>query len=264
MGRYVVKLQGNVPLMKANTPRPMTENEADPAKRVRVVVADAHPVIRIGVENLLQSETDVEIVGEAGTGEEMISRIQELRPELLLLELNLPGFLNSEARRAVIHESSSTQTILLTETLSNQTIIEGLQLGARGIVVKAAITHSLAPAIRAVSSRKYWVGDKAVPGLAQALQCINHEPVIAAKTIPALTPRELEVVNCIVRGCSNRDIAQQFQLSEETVKRHLSNIFEKTGVSTRLELALYAIEHHLVAFTAPTPANNSGVSKPPE
>ncbi|HVW79111.1 MAG TPA: response regulator, partial [Alloacidobacterium sp.] len=104
----------------------MTENEADPAKRVRVVVADAHPVIRIGVENLLQSETDVEIVGEAGTGEEMISRIQELRPELLLLELNLPGFLNSEARRAVIHESSSTQTILLTETLSNQTIIEGL------------------------------------------------------------------------------------------------------------------------------------------
>lgn len=236
--------------MKANTPGPTAENEADSARRARVVVADAHPVIRIGVENLLQPEIDMQIVGEAGTGEEAVSRIQEMRPEILLLDLDLPGLSDLEAMRTVIHESPSTQTILLTETLSNQTIIEGLQLGARGIVLKAAITHSLAAAIRAVSSRKYWVGDKAVPGLVQALQCINHEPTVAAKTVPTLTPRELEVVNCIVRGCSNRDIAQQFQLSEETVKRHLSNIFEKTGVSTRLELALYAIEYQLVALPA--------------
>jgi DNA-binding NarL/FixJ family response regulator len=110
--------------------------------------------------------------------------------------------------------------------------------------------ESLAPAIRAISKGEYWIGGKPVASLVQALHNLASEPALAEKKVPTLTPRELEVVVCIVRGSSNRDIAQEFQLSEETVKRHISNIFEKTGVSTRLELALFAIENQLVALPA--------------
>jgi len=106
---------------------------------------------------------------------------------------------------------------------------------------------ALSQALRAVLSGDYWIGGERVANLLKAL----HELMAQAAAVPerktyGLTPRELEVVSCIVEGCSNRDVAKQFSISEETVKRHLSNVFDKTGVSTRLELALFAIAHKLV------------------
>ena len=236
--------------MKADRPGRIAENGVHGATPIRVLVADEHPVIRIGVDNLLQPERGIEITGEAGSGAEVTSRTMELSPDILLLDPNLPGLPNLEELRIVVNNSSSIRTILLTETSSKQTIIEGLQVGARGIVVKAALTDFLPSAIRAVFADKYWIGDHSAASLIQALHAISDDPAPVEKNAVSLTPRELEVVACIVKGSSNRDIAQQFQLSEETIKRHLSNIFEKTGVSTRLELALYAIEHQLVALPA--------------
>lgn len=228
----------------------MTENKMHAGKLIRVLVADEHPVVRIGVDNLLQHEAGIEIAGEAGNGNEAIARTLELHPDVLLLDLHLPGLPSLEAMRAVVNCSRTTSTILLTEAISRQEIVEGLQVGARGIVMKDAIMDCLSPAVRAVSAGSYWVGDRPLSGLVQALHQASRELASAEKKAPALTPRELEVVVSVVRGSSNRDIAQQFQLSEETVKRHLSNIFEKTGVSTRLELAIFAIEHQLVSLPA--------------
>lgn len=211
---------------------------------IRVLVADQHPVIRIGVENLLQAEAGISVVGEAGDSNQAIARTLELCPDILLLALNLPGL---EAMRVMVNRLPGTKTILLTNIISRQEIHQAVQLSASGLVVKDALMNNLTSAIRAVHAGKYWIGDHRASSLADALPMTRQKQATVVEKKPSLTPRELEVVGCVLKGSSNRDIAHEFHLSEETVKRHLSNIFDKTGVSTRLELALYAIEHQLVA-----------------
>ena len=225
----------------------MAAVEVEKALSIRVLVADQHPVIRIGVDNLLQTETGIEVVGEAGDSDEAISKTLELRPDILLLALNLRNFPGLDAMPEVVNISPGTRTILLANMISRQEIMKAMELGARGIVVKDALMESLTPAIRAVSAGQYWIRDRRVPNLIDVLKTLTDPPLRAEKNNLKLTAREMDVVGCVVKGSSNRDIATQFSLSEETVKRHLSNIFEKTGVSTRLELALFAIEHQLVA-----------------
>jgi DNA-binding NarL/FixJ family response regulator len=210
---------------------------------IRILVADQHPVIRIGVENLLQTEAGIKVVGQAGNSDQAIAGIQDLCPDILLLALNLPGL---EVMREVMGNSPETTTILLVNVISRDEILKAIELNARGLVIKEELIGSLLPAIRAISAGKYWIGNHRAVNFAAALATAAPPKTASVKTI-ALTPRELEVVQSVLKGSSNRDIAQEFHLSEETVKRHLSNIFDKTGVTTRLELALFAIEHQLVA-----------------
>jgi len=214
---------------------------------IRIVVADDHPVIRFGVKNMLMNEPGFEVVGEAEDGDDAITQTLELEPDILLLDLAMPRLPGLEAMRAIMTKSPRVKIVMLTSTISTQQVIEALQIGARGIVLKDSVAGDLSQALRAVLSGDYWIGGERVANLLKAL----HELQAQAATIPerktyGLTPRELEVVGCIVEGCSNRDIAKQFTISEETVKRHLSNVFDKTGVSTRLELALFSIAHKLV------------------
>ena len=133
-----------------------------------------------------------------------------------------------------------------TTSLIAWTIIVIMKFPARGIVLKDALTDHLQMAIRTVMAGDYWIVGKRVVNLLSVLHDLMQQAELPQRKTFGLTARELEVVGCIVEGCSNRDIARQFGLSEETVKRHLSNIFDKTGVSTRLELALFAIAHQLV------------------
>ena len=216
--------------------------------QIRIVIADDHPVVRIGVRNMLQSDAGLDVIGEASDGDEAITGTLELLPDILLLDLQMPRLPGLEAMRAIMSGSPSVKILLLTSTITTQQIIEALQIGARGIVLKDALADLLTTAIRAVSSGDYWIGGKRVVNLVGALHELMLQAAVPERKTYGLTPRELEVVGCIVEGCSNRDIAKQFSISEETVKRHLSNIFDKTGVSTRLELALFAIAHQLVAL----------------
>jgi DNA-binding NarL/FixJ family response regulator len=214
---------------------------------IRIVVADDHPVVRFGVRNMLQNEPGFDVVGEAEDGDDAITQTLELEPDILLLDLLMPRLPGLEAMRAIMTKSPRVKIVLLTSTISPQQIIEALQIGARGIVLKDSVVGDLGNALRAVLGGDYWIGGERVANLVKALQ----ELMAKAAAVPerktyGLTPRELEVVTCIVEGCSNRDIAKQFSISEETVKRHLSNVFDKTGVSTRLELALFSIAHKLV------------------
>jgi two-component system, NarL family, nitrate/nitrite response regulator NarL len=214
---------------------------------IRIVVADDHPLIRAGVKNMLRADDGFEVVGEAEDGDDAITQTLELEPDILLLDLKMPRLPGLEAMRAIMAKSPRVKIVMLTGEITTQQIIEALQIGARGILLKDSMAGDLTQSLRAVLSGDYWIGGERVANLLKAL----HELQAQAAAIPerktyGLTPRELEVVGCIVEGCSNRDIAKQFTISEETVKRHLSNVFDKTGVSTRLELALFAIAHKLV------------------
>jgi two-component system, NarL family, nitrate/nitrite response regulator NarL len=218
---------------------------------VRIIVADDHPVVRFGVKNMLESEPEFEIVGEAEDGDVAITETLQLEPDVLLLDVQMPRLPGLEAMRAIMDRSPRVKIILLTSTISTQQIIEALQIGARGIILKDSVAGDLTRAMRAVLSGDYWIGGERVMNLVAALNNLMKRAAAAPeKKTYGLTPRELEVVTCIVEGCSNKDVARQFTISEETVKRHLSNIFDKTGVSTRLELALFAIAHKLVSLEA--------------
>jgi two-component system, NarL family, nitrate/nitrite response regulator NarL len=214
---------------------------------IRIVVADDHPVVRFGVRNMLQNDHGFDVVGEAEDGDDAITQTLELEPDILLLDVAMPRLPGLEAMRAIMAKSPRVKIVLLTSTISVQQIIEALQIGARGIVLKDSVVGDLGQALRAVTSGDYWIGGERVVNLLKALQELQAQAAaVPERKTYGLTPRELEVVSCIVEGCSNRDIAKQFTISEETVKRHLSNVFDKTGVSTRLELALFAIAHKLV------------------
>jgi two-component system, NarL family, nitrate/nitrite response regulator NarL len=235
----ITKDLGKLPPAKVTpAPRPV----------IRLVVADDHPVVRFGVKNMLMADPGFEVVAEAEDGDVAITQVLEHEPDILLLDVQMPRLPGLEAMRAIMSRSPRVKIILLTSTISTQQIIEALQIGARGIVLKDSVAGDLGESIRAVASGDYWIGGERVVNLVMALHGLMQKAAAQPerKTF-GLTPRELEVVGCIVEGCSNKDVARQFNISEETVKRHLSNIFDKTGVSTRLELALFAISHKLVA-----------------
>jgi DNA-binding NarL/FixJ family response regulator len=218
---------------------------------VRVIIADDHPVVRVGVRNMLSSEPVIDVIAEAGDGDEALDLTNRLAPDVLLLDISMPRLSGLDVLPRIMDGSPTVKIILLTAGITTQQIIEALQTGARGIILKNTMTDRMSEAVMSVASGDYWIGGKRVVNLVAALHDLEQKAAKPERKTYGLTPREMEVVGCIVEGCSNRDIAQQFHLSEETVKRHLSNIFDKTGVSTRLELAMFAIAHELVTPNPP-------------
>jgi two-component system nitrate/nitrite response regulator NarL len=213
---------------------------------IRVLIADDHPVVRFGVRNMLKTDDAFEVVGEASDGKEAMARTLALSPNILLLDLSMPYMPGLEAIRAIMTDSSRVKILLLTASVTPQQIIEALQIGARGIVTKDALIDELRTAIGAVFEGDYWIHGKRVFNLVSALRELTSQAAVPHRRTYGLTPRELEIVGSIVEGCANRDIAKQHNISQETVKRHLANIFGKIEVSTRLELALFAIAHQIV------------------
>lgn len=212
---------------------------------IQILIADDHPIFRDGLKRLLESEPDLRVVGEACDGIEAIELVKKLGPEILLLDLAMPRLAGLEALRELSTKTLPVRVILLTAAAEKQQIVEALQLGARGVVLKDSATQILLKSIRAVMDGEYWVGRESVSNLVQYLRnLIDSSPPVPRRRY-GLTPRELEIISAVVAGYANREIAEHFRISEDTVKHHLSNIFDKLGVSTRLELALFAVNQAL-------------------
>jgi two-component system, NarL family, nitrate/nitrite response regulator NarL len=215
---------------------------------VRIVIADDHPIFRDGLRRLLESEEGLKVIGEACDGAEAVKLARELKPEILLLDLAMPRRHGLEALRDLSTgpNSGPVRVILLTAAAEKKQIVEALQLGARGVVLKDSATQLLLKSIHTVMSGEYWVGRESVSNLVQYLSALMQSSGEDARQRKfGLTPRELEIVSAVVAGFSNKEIAEYFKISEDTVKHHLSNIFDKLGVSTRLELALFAVNQSL-------------------
>ena len=220
-------------------------------KPLRIVIADDHPIIRIGVKNILAAHKEFTVVGEASDGQEAVALIRDLRPDVLLLDLSMPRVPGLDALRELTDAAPYLRTILLTSEISKRQVIEALQLGARGIVLKTAVLEELVASVRSVASGHYWLRGEEVTNLVSVLGELVADAAPERRRTFGLTPRELDVVRLVVQGGTNRDIAASLGIGEETVKRHLTNAFDKTGVSTRLELALFAMHHQIVEGVDP-------------
>jgi DNA-binding NarL/FixJ family response regulator len=215
---------------------------------ITVVVADDHTLFREAVRSLLDSDSGICVIGDAANGRDAVRLTCELRPDVLLVDLNLPDTPGLDVLREVAAAAPLTRCLVLTAGVGHADIFEALQLGARGVLMKDAATHLLFKSIRMVMDGQYWVGRECVAGLIAKIRAPRPAAAPAARG-PALglTAREVEMVSAIVAGCSNSDIARQFAISQKTVKHHMTNIFEKLGLSNRLELALFAVHHRFDA-----------------
>jgi two-component system, NarL family, nitrate/nitrite response regulator NarL len=218
------------------------------APTINIVISDDHAILREGLRKLLEAEPGISVVGEAVDGEETVKMVGELEPHVLLLDLSLPKLNGLEVLAELGKLEIKTRTILLTAAIEREQVIAALQLGVRGIVLKHSALQLLLKSIRCVNEGQYWVGQEGVSDLIHALR--RMKPSQSASTAGrnfGLSSREMEVIALIVAGYTNKDLARELGISENTAKHHLTNIFDKLGVSNRLELVLYAVDHGLVS-----------------
>jgi two-component system nitrate/nitrite response regulator NarL len=216
---------------------------------VRILIADDHPILRDGLRKLLEAERDLRVIGEAADGVEAIKAVRRLKPDVLLLDLRMPRLTGLEALREI--GVCSTRTVVLAASIEKAQVAEAIRLGARGVVLKESATELLLKCIRAVMAGQYWVGHEVVCTLVEAVRDVlpaNGKGQNAPSHF-GITQREQEVIVAVVNGYMNKDIARSYAVSIQTVKHHLTNIYDKLGVSNRLELALFAVNHHLVDRT---------------
>jgi len=217
------------------------------APTINIVISDDHALFREGLRKLLEAEPGVRIVGEAVDGEETVKVVGQLKPHILLLDLSLPRMSGLEVLVELSKLGVDTRTIMLTAAIEREQVVEALQLGVRGIVLKHSALQVLLKSIRCVNEGQYWVGQEGVSDLIHALRRMkpSHSASGPGRNF-GLSSREMEVIALIVAGYTNKDLARELGISENTAKHHLTNIFDKLGVSNRLELVLYAVDHGLV------------------
>jgi two-component system, NarL family, nitrate/nitrite response regulator NarL len=214
--------------------------------RHSVLLADDDPIVRDVVRTRLSGVTDFHVIGEAEDGRVALEQMEKLHPDILLLDLLMPNLPGIEALQELSSKHNLGHTIVFSSAAGPQQIVQALQFGARGILSKNRIAN-LEPALRAVIAGRYWVEDREVSDITTLLRELSQQ---LGDSEPrrnfGLTHREVEVIGLVTEGCSNREVASRLSITEDTVKRHLTNIFDKVGMSTRLELALFALKNKLV------------------
>ena len=217
------------------------------SRPIRILIADDQPIVRDGLRLLLEAEADFVVAGEASNGQDALHATQQLGPDLLLLDATMPGVPPLDVLRALTAGGVPTRTLLLSANIHPDALVKAVQLGACGIVSKDAPPYLLMKAIRAVMAGQYWIVREDVSELVETLRTLICSPQ-APKHVErfGLTQRELEIVSKVCAGYTNKEMARTLSISEDTVKHHLSKIYNKVGMSNRLELALFAIHHDLV------------------
>jgi two-component system nitrate/nitrite response regulator NarL len=242
-----------------------------------IVVADDEWMFRASLRQLLTAPGPVikdlygvdtgngfNVVGEAGSGQDTLVVVESTKPDLLLLDLDMPRLSGLDVLRALQSARATLPTVALTGNIRKSELLSAVQLGVRGVVLKDAPTEVLFEAILTVLVGRHWLDRRLIADLMEMVSAMAHPSNPAACRRPfGLTRREREVLELVVAGCSNKEIAQACAVSEETVKHHLTRMFDKVGASSRLELAMIATKSGLVSEPAGTASSRSAQSPPP-
>jgi DNA-binding NarL/FixJ family response regulator len=212
----------------------------DVAPTIRVLIADDHPAFRGGLRALLATADDIAVVGEAASGLDVVAAAERLQPDVVLMDVNMPGIDGVEASRRIVDASPHMAVLVLTMHDDDETVFEAVRAGARGYLLKGAQRAELVRAIRSVASGEAIFG----PGVARRLMAYFARPVpiVDPAAFPELTDREREILELIAQGRSNADITALLVLSPKTVRNHVSNIFGKLQVRDRSEAIVRARE----------------------
>ena len=210
------------------------------SERIRVLIVDDHPLFRDGMHGLLDSVPDTEVVGEAASGEEAITLAENLQPDVILMDIKMPGINGLQAMREILHTSPHIRILIVSMLEDDDSVFAAMRAGARGYVPKGANQAEMLRAIRVVANGEAIFG----PGIAQRLIGFfsASRSSVAPRIFPALTVRESEVLELIAQGRTNEEIAEKLVLSLKTVRNHVSNIFSKLQVADRAQAILRARE----------------------
>lgn len=211
--------------------------------RTRIIIADDHPIILDGLVHLFTLANDIEVVTRCSDGEEALSAVRRARPDILVLDVRMPRRSGMEVLREIHREQISTRVVLLTAEISDEEVLEAVRLGVGGIVLKETAPRQLLQAVRLVAEGGELIDDTAVR---RALDKMLRREAGVADATRVLTPRELELVKMVGVGLRNKQIAEKLGISEATVKIHLHSVYQKLGISGRVELSIYARDKSLV------------------
>lgn len=216
-------------------------------KPIRILIVDDHTLFRSGIKLALQRQEGFEVVGEASDGLEGIKRAKQLKPDVVLLDLHMPGTSGLKALRLLAEDVPETQVVMLTVSEDAEDLLDTLRAGARGYLLKNIDTEFLLESIRRAANGESVMSPQIAHKLANSLRAPQKDNVHAADISPdKLSPREREIIVMLAHGASNKEIAQTLDLSESTIKIHVQGILRKLNLSKRVQAAVYAVEHHLI------------------
>jgi len=213
-------------------------------EKIRVLIADDHSMVRQGIKRILELEGDIIVIAQASNGDEAVKLAREYRPDVVLMDINMPGTTGLQAIKELKQDKNAYKVIVLTIHQDREYLFKTLQMGAEGYVLKDAEPAVLVEAIRNVNGGESYIQPNMTRELVREFNRVTlHEKDKADEN--ALTPREIEVLELIAEGMINKEIAKQLYISEKTVKNHVSNIFKKLNVSDRTQAAIYAFKHNM-------------------
>lgn len=211
-------------------------------KKLRVMIADDHSIVREGLKQLLEFEGDFLVVGQAANGHEVIEKIDELNPDVLLLDINMPGMNGLQTIKELKKRGNEIKIVVLTIHEDREYLMETMQMGAAGYILKDADSASLYLAIKSAASGEPYIQ----PRMAETLLMeMNNPKADSDKPENDLSSRESEVLELIAEGLNNKEIGEQLSISEKTVKNHVSSIFRKLDIYDRTQAAIYVYKHKL-------------------
>ena len=226
----------------------MNAGSAPVTGKIRVIIADDHPIVRDGLRKLLSLEDDIEIVAEAGDGRQVIDLVMSHDPDVVVLDLRMPQLDGLSALQAIQAANKRCKVIILTASEDKNEFVQAMKLGCSGIVLKQTAPELIVKSIRKVHAGEIWLDSHTTAAVMRQFAQPNDIGPLhhgRGRERSPLSAREREIVALVAQGYKNKEMAEKMFISEQTVKNHLHNIFDKLGVSDRLELALYAIHKGL-------------------
>lgn len=211
-------------------------------EEITVLIADDHPIVRQGLHTILEMEEGLEVVGEASNGNEAVAKVEELLPDVVLMDIRMSGLDGVQATQRITQTTPSAKVIILTNYDDDELIYESTKAGAVGYLMKDVPPHRLIEAIKAAAEGYYLISPKVGRRMMDEFTRTAEARQEAGNLVATLTPREKEVLALVTKGYSNKDIANQLIIAEKTVKTHISNILSKLQVTNRAQAICYVMQ----------------------